>query len=217
MLWTESHNFALEREIIQFKPWFHRHGTPEHGQIWNRTAESLNQIQEPCFKVDNRSVRYHYKLIEKRLNKKISNEEKAIGIAPPEESELDQGIHSIIEKFHDFDPKCMEEKHQKELKTNKDTEIAEEFRKAWLETFGETKWRLPVETGDDFTSPKQRKRKSASETFWYLQEKNEQELAMRKEELEIRKREMEERQRSNDRMQQFFINQQNQTTHLLQQ
>ena len=76
---------------------------------------------------------------------------------------------------------------------------------------------LPVETGDDFTSPKQRKRKSASETFSYLQEKNEQELAMRKEELEIRKREMEERQRSNDRMQQFFINQQNQTTHLLQQ
>ena len=111
----------------------------------------------------------------------------------------------------------MEEKHQKELKTNKDTEIAEEFRKAWLETFGETKRRLPVETGDDFTSPKQRKGKPASETFWYLQEKNEQELAMRKEELEIRKREMEERQRSNDRMQQFFINQQNQTTHLLQQ
>ena len=142
MLWTESHNFALEREIIQFKPWFHRHGTPEHGQIWNRIAESLNQIQEPCFKVDNRSVRDHYKLIEKRLNKKISNEEKAIGIAPPEESALDQGIHSIIEKFHDFDPKCMEEKHQKDLKTNKDTEIAEEFRKAWLETFGETKRRL---------------------------------------------------------------------------
>ena len=36
----------------------------------------------------------------------------------------------------------MEEKHQKDLKTNKDTEIAEEFRKAWLETFGETKRRL---------------------------------------------------------------------------
>ena len=49
-------------------------------------------------------MRDHYKLLEKRLNKKISNEEKAIGIAPPEESELDQGIHSIIEKFHDFDP-----------------------------------------------------------------------------------------------------------------
>ena len=40
---------------------------------------------------------------------------------------------------------------------------------------------------------------------------------MRKKELEIRKREMDGRQRSNDQMQQLLINQQNQTTHLLQQ
>ena len=98
----------------------------------------------------------------------------------------------------------MEEKHQKELRTNKDTEITEEFRKASLETFGETKQRLLVETGDDFKSPKQKKRRSASETFSYLQDKNEQELAVRKEELEIRKCEMEERQRSNDKMQQLL-------------
>ena len=162
-------------------------------------------------------MRDHYKLSEKKFNKKTSNEEKATGIAPPEESELDQGIRSIIEQFHDFDSKRMEEKHQKELKTNKDTEIAEEFRKASLETFGETRRRPSVETGDDFTSPKQKKRKSGSETFSYLREKNEQELAVRKEELEIRKREMEERQRSNDQMQQLLINQQNQTSHLLQQ
>ena len=86
----------------------------------------------------------------------------------------------------------MEEEHEKGLKTNKDTEIAEEFRNVSLETFGETKRRLLVETGDDFTSPKQKKRRSGSETFSYLREKNDQELALRKEELEIRKREMEE-------------------------
>ena len=154
-------------------------------------------------------MRDHYKLLEKKFNKKISNEEKATGIAPPEESELDQGIRSIIEQFHDFDSKRMEEKHQKELKTNKDTEIAEEFRKASLETFGERKQRLSVETGDDFTSPKQKKRRSSSKTLSYLREKNEQELAVRKEELEIRKCEMEVRQRSNDQMQQLLINQQN--------
>ena len=34
-----------------------------------------------------------------------------------------------MEQFRDFDSKRMEEKHQKELETNKDTEIAEEFRK----------------------------------------------------------------------------------------
>ena len=34
-----------------------------------------------------------------------------------------------MEQFRDFDSKRMEEKHQKELQTNKDTEMAEEFRK----------------------------------------------------------------------------------------
>ena len=104
-----------------------------------RIAEILNQIHEPSFKVDDRSVRDHYKILEKKFSKKTSNKEKATGIATPEESELDQGIRNIIEQFPDFDSKRMEEKHDKELKTNKDTEMAEEFRNASLETFGETK------------------------------------------------------------------------------
>ena len=41
-------------------------------------------------------MRDNYKLLEKKFNKKTGNEE-ATRIAPPEESELDQGIHSIIE------------------------------------------------------------------------------------------------------------------------
>ena len=53
----------------------------------------------------------------------------------------------------------MEEKHQKV------TEIAEEFIKALLETFGETKQTLSVETGNNSTSSKQMKRKSGSEIF----------------------------------------------------
>ena len=139
MQWTESHNLAQIREILLFEPWLHRHGTSERGQIWKRIAESLNKIQEPFFKVDDRLVRDHYKLLEKAFNKKTSNEEKATGIAPLEESELDQGIRNIVEQFHDFYSKLIEKKHQKELKTNKDTEIAEEFRNISLETFGGTK------------------------------------------------------------------------------
>ena len=50
-----------------------------------------------------------------------------------------------------------------------------------------------------------------------MREKNEQELAVRKEELEIRKREMEGRQRPTEQMQQLLTNQLNQTTHLQQQ
>ena len=109
MLWTESRNVALVREILLFEPWLHRYGTPERGQIWKRIAESLNQIQKPCFKVDDESVRDHYKLLEKKFDKKTSNE--ATGIALPKESELDQGIRSVIEQFLEFDSKRMEEKH----------------------------------------------------------------------------------------------------------
>ena len=172
MQWTENHDLALVREILLFEPWLQRHGTPERGQIWKRIAESLNQIQDLYFKVDDRAVRDHYKLLEKKFSKKNSDEEKATGIAPPEESELDQGLRDIIDQFHDFDSKRMEEKHQKELKTNKETLIAEEFRNASLETFGETKRRLSSGNEDDFTSPKQKKRRSGgSETFSYLREK----------------------------------------------
>ena len=89
MQWNESHNNALVKEILLFEPWLHRHGTPERGQIWKRIAESLNQIQEPCIKVDDRSVKGHYKLLEKSFNEKTSDEEKATGIAPPEQSKLD--------------------------------------------------------------------------------------------------------------------------------
>ena len=51
MSWTESYILALVREILLFEPWLHRHGTQERGQLWKSIAESLNQIQEPCFKV----------------------------------------------------------------------------------------------------------------------------------------------------------------------
>ena len=85
MLRTESHNLSLVREILLLEPWLHRHGTPECWQIWKCIAESLNQIQEPCFKVDIWSVRNHYKLLEKKSNRKTSNEEKATGTATPEE------------------------------------------------------------------------------------------------------------------------------------
>ena len=148
----------MVKEILLFKLWLDRHDTPERGQIWKHIADSLNQIQEPCFKVDDKPLRNHYKLLEKKFNKKTSNEEKVTGIAPPEESELDQVIYNIIEQLHDFDSKRMEGKHQKEVNTNKDTEIAKEFINASLNTFEETKRRLSVETEHDFTSPKQKKR-----------------------------------------------------------
>ena len=127
------------------------------------------------------------KITKKKFKKKTSNEEKATRTASAKDSELDQGVGNIIEQFQGFDSKRMEDKYQKKLKTNNNTEIAEEFRNGSQETFGEIKQRLSVKTGDDFTSPKQKKRRFASEIFSYLREKKEQ-RAVKKEDFESRKR-----------------------------
>ena len=127
------------------------------------------------------------KITKKKFKKKTSNEEKATRTASAKDSELDQGVGNIIEQFQGFDSKRMEDKYQKKLKTNNNTEIAEEFRNGSQETFGEIKQRLSVKTGDDFTSPKQKKRRFASEISSYLREKKEQ-RAVKKEDFESRKR-----------------------------
>ena len=48
---TELHDTAPGK-LILFEPWLQRHGSQERGQIWKRIAESVNQIQEITFKVD---------------------------------------------------------------------------------------------------------------------------------------------------------------------
>ena len=88
MVWTELHDTALVREIILFEPWLQRHGSYERGQIWKLIAESVKQIQEITFKVDDRAVRDYFKLLEIKYKKKINEENKATGIAPHEETEL---------------------------------------------------------------------------------------------------------------------------------
>ena len=87
------------REILLFEPWIQKHGSTERGLVWKRIAESLNQLQEPLFRVDDRACRDHYKLLEKKFKKKVSDENRATGIAPPEESEVDVVIRDIMEQF----------------------------------------------------------------------------------------------------------------------
>ena len=67
MKWTDSHDTMLLREILLFEPWKYRHGSVERGNVWESIAEPLNQIKSPSFKVNQRSVRERYQLLETNL------------------------------------------------------------------------------------------------------------------------------------------------------
>ena len=181
MSWKEDHDKALIREILVYEPWIQRKGSQERGQIWRNIAESLNQISDLNFRVDERAVRDHHKHLNKKYKKEISEENRASGIAPPEETELIRGLREISEQFHDFDLKHEENKQQKQQSANKEVQIAEDFRLASLETYGETSQR---KTDDDEIPPK-KKRRTGSETISYLRDKNAQEVDMKKQELDI--------------------------------
>ena len=188
-------------------------GSPERGTIWTAIADSLNQIKEPNFSVDQCSVRDHYRLLEGKFVKKQIEEERATGISPDEDTEFDNGMADIIQQFRDFDLVHTQEKLKKDEAGNKEKEAAEEFRKASLETFQESQ--KPTATDDGGLLKK--KRKSETETVAYLREKNksnvslqEKQLALQREELSLRKQQM-------DNFNQMLVNSQQQTTAILQQ
>ena len=115
--WTYEHDQMLIREMLLFEPWNVRHESPERGgQVWKRIAESLNSLHIFSVKVDDRAVRYRFKILEKKFQKKESDERKLSGIAPPEETEIEQGIRDCLECFDECD------KHTKADMENKKNE-----------------------------------------------------------------------------------------------
>lgn len=220
MQWTEEHDTMLVREIMLFEPWLQRFGSVERGEVWKRISESLNQISIVRFSVDDRAVRDRFKRLEKRIKQKTANENNATGIAPPEDTEIENGIREITEQFHDFDTKRAAEKAEKDNKATQETAAAEEMRKKAMETHKKRKNSIEEDNSDSCSTPpsskKAAKRKSGTETISYLREKNESELEFRKQELDIRRAEAEERQNNNKQLFDFLQQQQQQTNALLQ-
>ena len=130
MKWTEEHELLMLRELMLLQPWLHKKGTSERGDDWEKLAVSLNTIPRPQFCVIQQCVRDHYSTIEKR-RKKVREEDRASGIAPEEDKELDQLLDEIIELFDESDKAIDETKQKQEEEAKK----ADEMRKRSLETF----------------------------------------------------------------------------------
>ena len=95
MKWTEEKDEIYVKEILLFEPWNHKHGSEERGNCWERISESLNGLQDISFRVNQRSVRDRYNKLEKMYKKKVSDDLKASGINPPEETEVEKAVHDI--------------------------------------------------------------------------------------------------------------------------
>lgn len=213
MCWTTVHDDLFIREILMFEPWNFKKGSPERGNCWKSIAESLNQITDPSFRVDDRSVRDRFKLLEKKYIKKRNEMDRATGIAPEEESEMEKGLREIIELFKESDlTKLLEKEKQKEAMDN-EVQQAEELRLQSLETVGETSKRKG--SSREEKTPKRIRRSDV--TINYLREKSEREMHVRQQELDLKKAELEEKKTESERLYQMIRQQNEQNQTLLQQ
>ena len=81
------------------KFWFlkAKRGSITRGQIWDKIANNLNNLQLPRFRVTKRSVRERYTLLNEKFKKKMREEEKASGIET-DMSEVEKALEEISEK-----------------------------------------------------------------------------------------------------------------------
>ena len=91
MHWTPNHDKIFIKVLLKVKEKNHRER--EYLEI---IAESLCQMTEQSIRVDDRAVRDMYKVLEKKYIRKRNQEERASGIEPPEETEVEKGIPCLL-------------------------------------------------------------------------------------------------------------------------
>ena len=73
MSWTNDHDVLLLREMIVSNPFQHKTGSRAIGSCWDLIAATLNSIDKPVFKVDQRSIRDHFNKLLKEYKRKRAN------------------------------------------------------------------------------------------------------------------------------------------------
>ncbi|XP_028395802.1 UPF0746 protein DDB_G0281095-like [Dendronephthya gigantea] len=187
MSWTDEKDVIFCREILVSKLFVTKKSSPERGQVWNDIADRLCQLQQPNFRVNQKSVRDHYKKLVAGYKRKMRDELNASGISP-EQTEIDILLEEIVER----EAAQVAEKENIDNENNRRMEAekvaADDIRRKAMETLAQTNKRKAEESNE---TPKKKRRSSGSETIAYLQEKTEIEMELRKEEMEIKRAEVE--------------------------
>ena len=158
------------------------------------------------FAVDQRVVRERFTLIAENFEKKIKEQEKGSGTAPPELRELEQTLEEIISRMKE----AQHEVDANDSKIGDDKRKAEDIRQKALETFAQTKKRKSLGLDDDGTlTSSKRSRSAGTDTLIYLREKSENDQRLKEEALELKKRKQElfeAQQKAQIDQQKYFMN-----------
>ena len=98
-------------------------------------------MEQPLFKVNERSTRDRLNLLMKKFKRNDNEEKPASGIEAEEEGELDKGLRDIAELLDDSKKILKEENAAKKQKLELEDLQAEELRLNSLETVSQTKAR----------------------------------------------------------------------------
>ena len=111
----------------------------------------------------------------------MSDDLKASGINPPEETEVEKAVHDIWERFEETKKVSIE----KAKSLEEDAAKALKMRRQSLETFSDSKKRKECD-GDELCTQK-RSRNTGSETFRLLKEKADSDKSLKEMEINFRR------------------------------
>lgn len=199
MSWTSERDLIFCREILVSNLFNTRKSSTERGKVWESIADKLCDIRQPTFRVDQRSVRDHYKKLVGKFKRKVREELNASGISP-EQSELDVMLEEIVEREDLAEAEKENEDHFERRKAEADRMAADDVRRQAMETLSETQKRKAGE-GEECMNKK--RRRSGDDAVAYLRQKAEMEMEIRKEEMEVKKAEVDlEKNRQQQQMEQ---------------
>ena len=118
MEWTTQHDILFCREEIAFDVYRYKPGSKERGRCLDRIAESLNSIEEPWLKVDQRSLRDRIKKLLKLYVEKRNKEMRASGVEV-EHTELDDLLLDIHERQQEAEAEAAEASEANNKKLDK--------------------------------------------------------------------------------------------------
>ncbi|KAK3721670.1 hypothetical protein QZH41_013821 [Actinostola sp. cb2023] len=117
MFWTEEHDQMLCREILLVDPFSGtKKGTLQRGAKWSEIANQLMTMDQPKFKVDQRSVRERYNLLSQKFKKREREEQRGSGMDPPV---LTVAVEDLIEREEVADHEQQGETEEKKKKTRR--------------------------------------------------------------------------------------------------
>ncbi|KAK2564546.1 hypothetical protein P5673_011996 [Acropora cervicornis] len=166
MNWTPLHDLVLCKEIFFVNPYSAKKKSIQRSALWQKIAENLNSVKDPCFIVEKRSVRDRIAILIQRFKRQQAQELRESGTTPQ---------HTDYGAMESSDTEQQEMNDENSGKVEADRKSSLDMRQKALETMDKTHKRNPEE----------------GRALEYLKERAQQDQALKQEELELKKQENE--------------------------